>query len=160
MNGDDDNRELRNAFGCFATGVAIVCARHASLLRGFTANSFSAVSLAPPLVSLCLDKLAHCRDAFDFCSSFAVSVLSSEQERLSEIFAYHAGDRFAECDWHAGESGSPIIDGACAWFDCLCVERISLGDHIMLVGEVTGFAYSERAPLVYYRSDYKTGLVR
>ncbi len=156
MNSQNPQNNLRNAFGSFTTGVTIVSACKNQQMRGFTANSFASVSLSPALVSVCLETTAQCMDVFKDCANFAISILTSEQKAVAHHFAYFQGDRFASTEHFMSKLGSPIIENSLAWFDCICEQRILLGDHIMLIGKIEDFSYDDKSPLVYFRGDYRS----
>lgn len=143
-------RELRDAFGRFMTGVTIVtCLDEAGRPVGFTANSFSSVSLSPPLLLVCPGKFLSSFKAFSACKTFAVSVLSEGQEDIANVFAGYKGDRFARVDHTPNCDGIPLIDGAVASFSCRTHEVMPAGDHSILVGEVTEFEQSPGRGLGY-----------
>lgn len=150
-----DPRALRNAFGSFMTGVTVVTAlRPDGTPVGFTANSFTSVSLDPPLVLVCPGKFLSNYDVFASCSHFAVSVLSEGQEAVSNTFASFKGDRFAQTPHHFDLHGTPIIDGACAQFSCTTNEFIAAGDHTILLGHVDAFTHAGTAGLGYVGGQY------
>ncbi|MCK0198157.1 alpha/beta fold hydrolase [Ancylobacter sp. 6x-1] len=150
-----DTRAFRQALGSFLTGVTVVTTRQADgEPRGFTANSFSSVSLDPPLVLVCLARTASSFETFTAAGHFAVSVLSAVQRDVSALFASKQPDKFAQSRWHEGPAGSPVIDGAAAWFDCRRHSIVEAGDHVILIGEVAGFGASAAAPLGYCRGAY------
>lgn len=152
-----DPRALRNAFGAFMTGVTVVTThdRDGNPL-GFTANSFTSVSLDPPLVLVCLANSSRNYDAFNEASGFAVNVLSEEQKDVSNTFARPVEDRFAAVDWQAGPHGSPVFDGVSAWFDCSMFSRVDAGDHLILIGKVEAFENTAHPGLGYARGAYVT----
>ena len=114
-----DPQELRAAFASFMTGVTVVTARTASGEPvGFTANSFTSVSLDPPLLLVCPGRHLSRFPVFESASGFGVSILSEGQEEVSNLFASGRGDRFALCDWEAGTRGVPMIAGRSAGFEC------------------------------------------
>lgn len=150
-----DPRELRNAFGAFMTGVTVVTTCDGDgTPRGFTANSFTSVSLDPPMLLVCLAKTATSRPVFEQATGFAVNVLAESQKDVSNAFAARTGDRFASVDWHQGPAGHPVFDGTAAWFDCDAHQVVDGGDHIILLGHVAGFGNSERNGLGYARGGY------
>ena len=148
-------RQLRQAFGSFTTGVTVVTARdHEGRPIGFTANSFTSVSLDPPLLLVCLAKTSSNLEHFTRASRFAVNILSEAQEDISNRFASRVEDRFAEIAWHEGRDCTPLIDGVVAWFDCRTDNLVDAGDHIILIGFITDFDHSEQRPLAYLRGHY------
>lgn len=143
-------RELRDAFGQFMTGVTVVtCLDEAGRPVGFTANSFSSVSLTPPLLLVCPGRFLSSFNAFNTCSEFVVSVLSEGQEDVANVFAGFKGNRFARVDHGLNSSGIPVIEGAVASFSCRTHEVRPAGDHVILIGEVTEFSQSEGRGLGY-----------
>jgi flavin reductase (DIM6/NTAB) family NADH-FMN oxidoreductase RutF len=150
-----DAKVLRQALGTFATGVTIVATLEpGGEPRGFTANSFTSVSLDPPLVLVCIAKAAASCPVFSAASHFAISVLAERQKEVSSLFASKAPDKFARTDWRRGSAGSPIITGAAAWFDCRRHQLVDAGDHVVLIGEVLGFDHTPARPLGYCRGAY------
>ena len=150
-----DPRLLRDAFGSFMTGVTVVTARGADgQLVGFTANSFTSVSLDPPLLLVCPGKFLSSYSAFEECSHFAVSVLAEGQEAVSNTFAGFKGDRFAQVAHTLDSNGLATIDGAVAHFCCETRQRIPAGDHCVLIGEVYDYAHNNGAGLGYAGGQY------
>jgi 3-hydroxy-9,10-secoandrosta-1,3,5(10)-triene-9,17-dione monooxygenase reductase component len=151
-----DLRELRNAFGCFPTGVTVVTGpKPGGGHVGFTANSFSSVSLDPPMLLVSLARNADCFLAFMEAPSFAVNVLAADQEGLSRHFASKSPDKFAGLEVAIAGDGAALIEGCVAHFLCRVVSRYEAGDHVILVGGVTAFKYwPDRPPLVFARGRY------
>ena len=150
-----DPRALRNAFGSFMTGVTVITSRDASGAPvGFTANSFTSVSLDPPLLLVCPGKFLSSYDAFTNCSHFAVNVLAEGQEEVSNTFAGYKGDRFAKVVHSFDLHDVPLIEGAVAQFSCKTQQVIPAGDHAILMGEVKGFTHSEGRGLGYVGGQY------
>jgi len=150
-----DARDLRRAFGNFATGVTIVTTLDAAGKPcGFTANSFTSVSIEPPLLLVNIAKSAFGCDAFTGSSGFVVNILARDQRDLSNRFASAGTDKFANQGWSAAVTGSPIIDDVVAWFDCEHFEQIDAGDHIVLLGRVMRYSYNTHAPLGFCRGAY------
>jgi flavin reductase (DIM6/NTAB) family NADH-FMN oxidoreductase RutF len=151
-----DHRPLRDAFGCFATGVTIVTGFDADRRPvGFTANSFTSVSLDPPLLLVCPGKNASSLPAIRQTGLFGVSVLSAAQRDIAERFAMRGVDRFAEGEWVESESGVLLLEGACANFACSLHQDIDAGDHQLLLGHIDSFRSAEgRQPLLYLRGSY------
>ena len=157
-----DPKALRNAFGAFATGVTVITTRQPDgTPRGFTANSFTSVSLDPPLLLVCLAKTAHSADAFANAPHFAVNILAEDQKAVSGLFASRAPDKFDHCAWTPGPADMPLIDGSLAQFTCANHQLVDAGDHLILIGRVVDFATAEGQPLGYFRGNYfSVGLER
>ena len=109
----------------------------------------------PPLVLMCIDRNANVLPYFQDAKSFALSVLEESQQAESNRFATRGEDRFKGVAWHAAESGSPLIDGALAHFDCVVYQAIEAGDHTIFIGEVTDLHLQEGRPLLYFASAYQ-----
>jgi flavin reductase (DIM6/NTAB) family NADH-FMN oxidoreductase RutF len=155
MTGTSLNRsELRRAFGCFVTGVTIVTTLGDGEPRGFTANSFTSVSLDPPLLLVCVAKSAGSYDIFRRAPSFAVNILHRDQREISATFASPRDDKFSGHRWMAGETGSPLLTECAAWFDCSSHDQIEAGDHMILIGRVLAFSHTPLTPLGYHRGGY------
>ena len=150
-----DLKQLRNAFGTFMTGVTVVTTREKSgIPRGFTANSFTSVSLDPALLLICIDKSAESIDVFCEGNGFAVNILASDQADVSGLFASKRADKYDLVKWKYSDTGSPILEGVCAWFDCKRDKVVDAGDHIVLIGAVQSFQYTESNGLGYARGGY------
>ena len=150
-----DPRALRNAFGTFMTGVTVVTAHDGNgNPLGFTANSFTSVSIEPPLVLVCMAQSSQNYDALTHAGGFAVNVLSEHQKEVSNTFSQQVKDRFAAVHWHTGPYGAPIFDGASAWFDCSMYKTVDAGDHVILIGKVEAFDASPAPGLGYVRGVY------
>ena len=150
-----DRKQLRNAFGSFMTGVTVVSTRETTgIPRGFTANSFTSVSLDPPLVLICIDNAAESVDVFAEGKGFAVNILAADQVDISGLFASKRADKYDLVKWKYSESGNPILDGVCAWFDCKRSQVVEAGDHIILIGEVLNFDHNDRTGLGYAKGGY------
>lgn len=158
-------KELRNAFGTFMTGVTVVTTNNENgkisndenrnfSNVGFTANSFTSVSLDPPLLSVCLAKSMSCCSIFENCSHFAINILAEAQEDISNLFASYKGDRFSKVGWSADSNGSPIIDGVTTSFSCSNYQQIDAGDHLILIGEITSFETTGDEGLGYSNQGY------
>jgi flavin reductase (DIM6/NTAB) family NADH-FMN oxidoreductase RutF len=150
-----DARDLRRAFGNFATGVTIVTTLDAAGKPcGFTANSFTSVSIEPPLLLVNIAKAAFGCETFTSSRGFAVNILADNQRDLSNHFARAGVDKFADQKWQAAVNGSPIIEGVVAWFDCEHFEQVDAGDHIILIGKVVKYSYNTHSPLGFCRGTY------
>jgi flavin reductase (DIM6/NTAB) family NADH-FMN oxidoreductase RutF len=152
-----DPKALRDAFGAFATGVTVVTARDAQGSPiGFTANSFTSVSLDPPLLLVCLARSSRNYAAMTGAGHFAVNILSEMQTDVSNTFARPVEDRFVTVNWRSGENGSPILAEVSASFECAMHDVIEAGDHVILVGRVLAFENSGLNGLGYARGGYFT----
>ena len=153
-----DTRQLRNALGRFATGVAIVTALDQDGHPiGLTVNSFSAVSLDPALVLWCLDHNSHNLNAFRAASHHAINILAVDQQALSDRFATWPTDRFAGLPWQGGLGGAPILANCCATFEVANSAQHEAGDHTIFVGQVEKFnEISTLDPLLFYAGQYRS----
>ncbi len=148
-------KDLRRAFGSFLTGVTVVTARAPDGSPvGFTANSFSSVSLEPPLLLVCPGKALSSFETFRTADHFGVSILAAGQEDVSDIFASSAADRFAKVAHDDDLHGVPLIRGAAARFSCATHQVIPAGDHIILLGEVRHVDHANTAGLGYAGGRY------
>jgi flavin reductase (DIM6/NTAB) family NADH-FMN oxidoreductase RutF len=151
--------ELRRAFGHFATGVTVVTALTAGGTRaGITVNSFSSLSLDPPLLLWAIARTANTFEAFRACRGFAVHVLHSGQAPLAVRFASTSPDRFAGLVTDAGASGAPLLPDFLARFDCAAHDVVAGGDHLILVGRVLDHVTRDGDPLVFYRGRFHEAL--
>lgn len=152
---DFDPRELRQAFGTFLTGVTVVTTNsHDNVPVGFTANSFSSVSMEPPLILVCPAKSLGSFKLFEACDHFAVSILNESQRDVSNTFASSGEDRFSKINWSSDQFGSPIITGANTTFSCSFFNSMDAGDHIILVGKVESFSTTGESGLGYSPNGY------
>ena len=151
-----DARQLRDAFGAFITGVTVVTAQPPEGAPvGFTANSFTSVSLNPPLLLVCPSRHLTTFPIFNTCAHFAVNILAEDQREIANRFAYHHDDRFGATAWRAcAQTGAPLLDGAAATFSCRAHRRTDGGDHIVLMGEVAAFSASGAPALGYANGGY------
>ena len=158
---EEERQRLRAMMGRFATGVTVVAARHGPLLAGMTANAVASISIDPPLMMASIARKAETHTAIVGSHAFALSVLADDQRALAECFAQPTTalklKRFCDAAWHEAETGSPILEGALAYFDCRLTDRHDGGDHEIVVGEIVAAGYREdAAPLVWYASGYRT----
>jgi flavin reductase (DIM6/NTAB) family NADH-FMN oxidoreductase RutF/pimeloyl-ACP methyl ester carboxylesterase len=152
-----DARTLRDAMGCFATGITIVTALDpAGQPIGLTANSFTSLSLDPPLLLLCIANNAGSAPVLREAPHFGVNVLQISQQPASNRFAGKGEDRFAATAWAPGETGVPLLAGSLGSFECRRHAVHDGGDHFILVGEVVRAQYEPRRdPLLYFRGKYR-----
>ncbi|HYL99796.1 MAG TPA: flavin reductase family protein [Blastocatellia bacterium] len=147
--------EFRTALGRFASGVTVITVRTADQQpHGMTVSAFSSLSLEPPLVLVCIDKNASLHPCLKEGDSFAVNILSEEQETVSRRFASREGDRFDGIGYALGVLGSPLLEGAMAHLECKVKMVYPGGDHTIFVGEVEATTVAEGRPLTYYRGGY------
>lgn len=143
--------ELRRSLGSFSTGVTIVTTVAPDGRRvGLTANSFTSVSIDPPLVLWSLAGRSPNRPVFETCRHFAINVLAYEQEELCKRFATPSiADKFAGVALREGVGGVPLLDGAVAQFECSMHAQHPGGDHLIFIGKVEAHRWSGRVPLVF-----------
>jgi 3-hydroxy-9,10-secoandrosta-1,3,5(10)-triene-9,17-dione monooxygenase reductase component len=145
------SRKLRHAFGHFATGVTVITCRDAAGVPvGMTANSFSSLSLDPPLVLWSLAKTSSNYAAFVAAPHFCVHVLGEEQQALAGQFAVKDADRFAGVTVSNGQGEVPVIVGSHAHFECATHALYDGGDHTIIVGRVLETHTAEAVPLLFY----------
>lgn len=151
-----DARDFRNAMGCFATGVTVVTShsRDGEPL-GVTVNSFSSVSLDPPLILFCLANVGgHCQE-FRASGRFAVNILTPEQRSLSERFSTPRENRFENIDYELGENGSPIFPDSLAIFECASHAVHEGGDHTIFVCRVSAVRMNDtKRALLFHKGRY------
>ncbi len=152
-----DSRAFRDALGCFATGVCVAATRdRTGAPVGVTVNSFTSVSLDPPLVLFCLDRAAESLQAFLDSESFTVTMLAEDQREVSSNFALRpTAERWDGVSTAALVSGSPVIRGGLAALDCARHAVHDGGDHVILVGRVLSIqSRADGRPLLYFRGAY------
>ena len=152
-----DPRELRIGFGEFLTGVTVVTTRDAEgEPTGLTVNSFSSLSLDPPLVLFSLGKSSNTFDAFEAGNGFVIHMLAADQRSLADQFATKDVDRFDGVEWRVGYDDLPVISDVLATFECSREHVYEGGDHLILVGRIERFTVADRTrpALGYFRSSY------
>lgn len=153
----DPYRPLKDAFGKFTTGIAVAaCETAPGEFCALTVNSFTSVSLEPPLVLWCLEAKARVYPYFMKAQSYSVSILPAEAEPLSNRFAGHQPEPLRADEYEVWETGAPILTSRIAGFDCRIHSRHIAGDHVVLVGEVARFDSKNGSPLIYFASQYHT----
>ena len=154
-----DEASFRQVLARFATGVVVVTGMTPEGPAGLTCQSFSSLSLDPPLVVLSTARTSKTWPRIESTGRFAVNVLGDDQRELSEGFAVSGGDKFEGVGWRAGALGNPLLDGAIAHLECDVHAVHDGGDHVLVLGRVRALeapGLEERAPLVYFRSGYRT----
>ena len=151
-----DPAVLRQAFGCFPSGVTALCSLDAGTPVGMAASTFTPVSLAPALVSVCVQDTSTTWPKLRRQRHLGLSVLAEDQDTVCRSLAAKGGDRFADVDWAAGDDGSVYIHGANLWLDCSLYAEIPGGDHTIVLLEIHGLrAEPDRAPLVFHGSRFR-----
>src|SRR5580693_2511779 len=139
----------------FTTGITVVTTLDGNgHPHGMTVNSFSSVSLDPPLVLVSIDLKNAILGHFISSSWFAINILAEHQEELSRRFSSPSENRFTDVSWHAGPSGTPLLDGVLAQLECSVVRTFEAGDNTVLIGEVRSDGHTEGKPLVFFDSAY------
>jgi flavin reductase (DIM6/NTAB) family NADH-FMN oxidoreductase RutF len=149
---------FRRALGNYATGVTVVTTRTPDGgPTGVTVNSFTSVSLEPPLVSFCLSNRSTLLSAFATADHFAVNVLARHQQALADRFAKPSRNDWLGIDYRLGAHDCALLAGAMATFECVRHAAYPAGDHVILVGEVRAFEVAPTCePLTFYRGKYGT----
>jgi flavin reductase (DIM6/NTAB) family NADH-FMN oxidoreductase RutF len=150
-----DTKAFRHALGSFPTGVAVVTAIGGADPAGMTVNSFTSVSLDPPLVLWCLKKDSHRYHVFADAEAFTINILGTEHESVSSRLARQGEHSLHGVDLLETELGPPALADAHAVFECARESAHEAGDHLILIGRVVRFARrDDGAPLVFYRGRY------
>lgn len=152
-----DGRRFRDVLGRFASGVTIVTASTGDGPVGFTCQSFTALSLDPPMVALVPSKQSTSWPRIAAAGSFCVNILCEDQEELGRAFAVSGAkraDKFSGYPWHRGPSGAPVLDGVLAWVDCELAMVHDAGDHEIVLGRVIELGVGTGEPLLFYRGTY------
>ena len=150
----DDFRAFRRALGQFATGVTVIATSAGDEIVGMAANSFSTVSLDPPLVLWSIRKESKSLPAFLNNGHFSINVLGEDQMEVSGLFGRPQPDQFGQAKWNAGSHGDPLLEGAIAHFECVTESVVDGGDHHILIGRVERFARFDGAPLLFAQGQY------
>jgi flavin reductase (DIM6/NTAB) family NADH-FMN oxidoreductase RutF len=157
-----DKDFFRQVMGQFTTGVTVVTTRSHEGLAGLTVNSFTSVSLDPPLVLICVDLNSTVLPFIRASGNFAVNILTSEQEYLSRCFATTSADRFehfCHASYHIASTGSPILDGTLAFIDSRIVAEYPGGDHVIFVGHVVAMGTDGQAAFASEEDEKQNNLI-
>jgi 3-hydroxy-9,10-secoandrosta-1,3,5(10)-triene-9,17-dione monooxygenase reductase component len=150
-----DEARFRQVLGHFATGVTVVTGADDGGPVGLAVNSFTSVSLDPPLVAFSVGRASTTWPRIRARGRFTVNILGADQEAVSRRFAARGTDRFEGLGWHPSPGGGPVLDGALAWIDATVEAEHDAGDHVMVIGRVSALDVGrEGAPLVFYRGGY------
>jgi flavin reductase (DIM6/NTAB) family NADH-FMN oxidoreductase RutF/ADP-ribose pyrophosphatase YjhB (NUDIX family) len=152
-----DSRALRDLFGTFLTGVTVVTLWDESgSPTGFTANSFTSVSLEPPLILVCVANTSRSQGMLAAAERFGVNILSDGQRDTSNAFAARSGTKFEGVPRWSEPGGPPLIEGSLGAIDCRREQTILAGDHSVVIGRVLGYQREQGRPLGYYGGGYVT----
>lgn len=150
-----DPATYRTVLGHFATGVVLVTAMEGDEPVGMACNSFTSVSLEPPIVLFCAAKSSSTWPRIQASGKWAANFLDEDGEEICRLFAQKGADRFAHIGTTPGRTGSPIIEDALAFVDCETIVEHDAGDHLIVVGKVIELGYRhEGKPLLFYRGGY------
>ncbi|WP_201772923.1 flavin reductase family protein [Devosia riboflavina] len=155
MNSAEANLALRRAFSLFPTGVVAMCGHNGNEPVGMAVNSFSTVSLEPPLVSVCIARQSSTWPKLNALPRIGLSILGADQEPLSRQLSSRNGDRFRDVALESGEETARFIPGATLWLDCTIADRLSGGDHEIILFEIRNTTlFPDIRPLVFHQSQY------
>lgn len=132
--------DLRRAMGFWATGISVITTSHGGTIAGLVSNSFTSVSLDPPLVSWAVDKKSSSFEVWNRTDNYAVHILSESHRELVQRFVAKGTDKFAGLRWERGVLGSPIVAADAPRVECRLWQRVDAGDHVILVGEVVSIS--------------------
>ena len=151
-----DARDFRNTLGQFCTGVVIATGCVDGEPAGFAAQSFSSVSLDPPLVLLCPARTSTSWPKLRDSGSFCINILAADQKPVCDVFAQSGIDKFAALPWHRGVTGSPVLEGVLAYVDCDLEAEHDAGDHPGVLGRVLDVKILDPggSPLLFFRGAY------
>jgi len=153
---DLDSTLFRSACGKFSTGITVVTIiGEDGQPYGMTANSFTSVSLDPPLVLICIDRKAAILPRLESARFIGINVLAEDQTAISAQFARRGVNRFEAAGWFAGQTGVPLLEGLLAYFECALSQVIDGGDHRIFLAEVRHLKCFEGRPLLYFASAYR-----
>ena len=150
-------RTYRDVLGQYASGVTVVTTLMGDVPVGMTCQSFTSVSLDPPLVAFLPMKTSRAFAAIRMTRRFCVNFLAAEQAEVSNVFASRDEDKFAGVDWEPAESGMPRLKGIVGWVDCVVQDVHEAGDHYLVIGRVEDLGHGDGdRPLLFHRGRYRT----
>jgi flavin reductase (DIM6/NTAB) family NADH-FMN oxidoreductase RutF len=151
-----DHRELKNAYACFPSGVAALCALVDGQPTGMAASSFTSASLDPPLVSVCVNSGSATWRKLESSSRLGVSFLGAAHDGACRQLAAKTGDRFAGIRWESSPAGAVFIEGASVWLECSLYQSFAAGDHWIALLRIEGLKIEPHvSPLVFHASQFK-----
>ncbi|BCI55637.1 oxidoreductase [Mycolicibacterium litorale] len=155
VEGQFDQALLRQAFGCFPSGVTAFCGLVDGVAEGMAASSFTSVSLDPPLVSVCVANTSTTWPKLAQLDRLGLSVLAGDHGPIARSLSAKTGDRFAEVQWEATDTGAVFVHGSTLWLECAPYKRVEAGDHEIVVLQIMALAiYPDVAPMVFHRSGF------
>jgi flavin reductase (DIM6/NTAB) family NADH-FMN oxidoreductase RutF len=148
--------EFRSALSRFASGVTVVTTKDGNgKLYGITVSAFCSVSLAPPLVLICIEKNTGSHHAFEQSRVFVVNILRENQQHISDRFASPLDDKFSEISYRSGIEDLPVLEDALVNLECRLSHSYEGGDHTIFVGEVEKATVNGVEPLLYFHGNYR-----
>lgn len=148
--------EFRAALGRFASGVTVVTTKDDSgKLFGITVSAFCSVSLEPPLILVCIEKRAGSHHAFQESKAFVVNILREDQQSVSNHFASHLEDKFANVEYDAGIKNLPVLRDCLVNLECRLHDSHESGDHTIFIGQIEKATVREENPLIYWHGKYR-----
>src|SRR5712692_9669953 len=151
-----EQHHFRRVCSKYATGITILTVLDSrGDPHGMTVNSFTSVSLTPPLVLVCIDRETAILSHFDRGTRFAINVLLEDQKDLSTAFARSGQDRFEGVEWRRGETGAPVLPQVLATLECGVTQMVEAGDHVVVIGEALHASWRDGRPLIYFNSGYQ-----
>ncbi|WP_040535269.1 flavin reductase family protein [Gordonia namibiensis] len=151
-----DGASMRHVLGHFATGVVAITGIHPDSGEpvGLAANSFTSVSLDPPLVAFCVGLTSTSWPLVRAAGRFTINILADSQEAVCRRLASPGADKFRDVDWTPAPSGAPVLTGALAWIDAELDAEHAAGDHTIVVARAHHLRASDQEPLLFYRGGY------
>lgn len=151
-----DELKFRDVMGHLPTGVTVITTKdRRGQPFGLTANAVTSVSLAPPLILICVDQAAQCYPCFDQSRAFVVNFLSEAQEEISRRFATKAANKFDGVMWRSGGLGIPLLDATLGHLECEVIQKFYGGDHAIYLGRVVDGCGEAGQPLLFFGGKYR-----
>jgi flavin reductase (DIM6/NTAB) family NADH-FMN oxidoreductase RutF len=151
-----DQAVLRQAFGCFPSGVTAICGMLDGRPQGMAASSFTSVSLAPPLVSVCMAHTSTTWPALAALPRIGVSVLAEGHTDEVSALSAKRGERFADVSWEASESGAVFVHGSALWLECEIHDQVPAGDHDIVLLRICSLRVNpDVVPMIFHHSRFR-----
>lgn len=155
MRSSKDIENYKEVLGQFCTGITVITSLHGDDPVGFTCQSFTALSMQPPMILLCSQKNSRSWPRIREVGTFVVNVMAANQRWVSDSFAQSGADKFSGVEWSVTSQGLPAIEGSLAWIECEVTEEIDAGDHTIVIGGIQGFGLGKAGePLLFHRGKY------